>query len=149
MKSYKFKINENSYSVEILDIKEDNVSVEINGTPYDIKIETPISANKPAVKPMIKIAKTPTPKAAPTPVAIPQAQAAKSEGSVIKSPLPGVVLEIFVQVGDTVKAGQRVLLLEAMKMENNIDADREGVVKEIRVPRNATVMEGDILLIIE
>jgi len=149
MKSYKCKINGNKYSVEILDVKENNVRVEVNGTPYDIEIETPVSAVKPSVKPIVKIAAPPPPKAASIQTSVPQAQTAKSGGSVIKSPLPGVVLDIFVSVGDTVKIGQRVFLLEAMKMENNIDADKEGTVKEIRVQHNASVMEGDILLVIE
>jgi len=145
MKSYKFKINGKEYSVEISDIEENIAHVEVNGTLYDIEMEMPVAAPKP----VIKIATPPVPKAAPAPVAIPQAQAAKSGGSVIKSPLPGVILDIFVKVGDTVKMGQRIVLLEAMKMENNIDADKEGIVKEIRVQCNESVMEGDVLLVIE
>jgi biotin carboxyl carrier protein len=148
MKLYKFKINGNKYSVEISDIEENIAHVEVNGTPYDIEMETPVSAQKPAVKPVVK----PVTKAAPapaTPVSIPPAQTAKSGGSILKSPLPGVILDVFVRVGDTVKAGQRVILLEAMKMENNIDADKEGVIKEIKVQRNDAVMEGDVLIVIE
>jgi biotin carboxyl carrier protein len=80
---------------------------------------------------------------------VPQAATAPSGGSVIKSPLPGAILDIYVKIGDKVKPGQHVLLLEAMKMENNIDADKEGVIKEIRVQRGDSVMEGDILVVIE
>jgi biotin carboxyl carrier protein len=152
MKLYKFKINGNKYSVEISDIEENIVHVEVNGTPYDIEMETPISTQKAAAKPAAKVVTPSIPKAAPAPpppVSIPQAQTAKSGGSIIKSPLPGVVLDIFVRVGDTVKAGQHIILLEAMKMENNIDADKEGTIKEIRVQRNDAVMEGDILIVIE
>ena len=67
----------------------------------------------------------------------------------MKSPLPGTVLAIKVKVGDRVTTGQTLLVLEAMKMENNIDADRGGVVKEISVQQGATVMEGDNLIVIE
>ncbi len=67
----------------------------------------------------------------------------------MKCPLPGTVLGVKVAVGDTVTAGQTLLVLEAMKMENNIDADRGGVVKEILVQQGATVMEGDNLIVIE
>ena len=151
MKLYKFKINGNKYSVEISNVEENIVHVEVNGTPYDIEMETPMSAPQPAAKQVVKVA-APAPKAAPAPpapVAIPQAQTAKSGGSILKSPLPGVILDVFVRVGDTVKPGQHVILLEAMKMENNIDADKEGVIREIKVQRNDAVMEGDVLIVIE
>ena len=64
-------------------------------------------------------------------------------------PLPGTVLSVKVAVGDTISQGQTLVVLEAMKMENNIDADRGGVVKQILVQQGATVMEGDTLLVIE
>jgi biotin carboxyl carrier protein len=66
----------------------------------------------------------------------------------IKSPLPGVILEVFVNPGDTVRMGQRLLVLEAMKMENNIEADRAGVVVSISKQKGDSVMEGDILMVI-
>ena len=67
----------------------------------------------------------------------------------VKSALPGVVLDIQVAVGDRVGTGQRLMILEAMKMENNIDSDREGTVKEIKVATGDSVLEGDVLLTIE
>lgn len=72
-----------------------------------------------------------------------------STGYTIKCPLPGTVLSINVKVGDTIATGQTLVILEAMKMENNIDADRAGVVKQIFVQQGATVMEGDNLILIE
>ena len=80
---------------------------------------------------------------APAPAAKPAA------GGAVKSPLPGVVLDIQVAVGDRVGTGQRLMILEAMKMENNIDSDREGTVKEIKVATGDSVLEGDVLLTIE
>ncbi|MDE7123786.1 MAG: biotin/lipoyl-binding protein, partial [Alistipes sp.] len=77
------------------------------------------------------------------------AAAAPAAGAGVKCPLPGTVLSINVKVGDTVAAGQTLMVLEAMKMENNIDADRAGVVKQILVQQGATVMEGDNLIVIE
>jgi len=68
--------------------------------------------------------------------------------SEIKSPLPGTILEIYCKVGDNVAIGQKVLMLEAMKMENNIEADKAGVVKEIKVSKGNAVMEGDVLIVI-
>ena len=70
-------------------------------------------------------------------------------GHTVKSPLPGTVLAVKVQVGDKVAPGQTLAVLEAMKMENNIDADRSGVVKAICVQQGATVMEGDNLIVLE
>jgi Pyruvate carboxylase len=70
--------------------------------------------------------------------------APKSGG--VKSPLPGTIIEVFVRVGDTVKMGDKLLILEAMKMENKIEADKQGTIKDIKVRPGDTVMEGDILL---
>jgi len=71
----------------------------------------------------------------------------KGAGS-IKSPLPGVILEVFVREGDEVKMGQKLLMLEAMKMENNIEADKAGKVVQILKGKGDSVMEGDVLIII-
>ena len=72
-----------------------------------------------------------------------------SSGYSVKCPLPGTVLSVKVAVGDTITKGQTLVILEAMKMENNIDADRAGVVKQVLVQQGATVMEGDNLIVIE
>ena len=67
----------------------------------------------------------------------------------MKSPLPGVILDIKVNVGDEVKKGQTVVILEAMKMENNIPADRDGKVTAINVKVSDSILEGTDLIIIE
>ena len=64
----------------------------------------------------------------------------------IKSPLPGVILEVNVKEGDTVKVGTKLLMLEAMKMENNINADKDGVIKSIKVKAGVSVLEGEVLI---
>lgn len=149
MRTYKFTINGNQYSVEISDIEENVAHLEVNGTPYNVQLDMPpLTAPKPPVQAPKKTV-APAPQAAPAPAKVAAPAPAQSSGSVIKSPLPGVILDVFVRVGDTIKAGQHLLLLEAMKMENNIDADKAGVVKEIRVQRNDSVMEGDVLIVIE
>ena len=66
----------------------------------------------------------------------------------LKSQLPGVIFDIKVREGDVVKAGQTVMILEAMKMENNIEADRDGVIEQIKAQRGDSVLEGDVLLTI-
>lgn len=145
MKNYKFTINGNKYSVDILDFEDNLATVEVNGTPYQVEMEYE-KISQP--KSVIKIATPPTPRPGAVGATVPNPKAAPTGGSSLKSPLPGIILDIYVKVGDTVKAGDHLLLLEAMKMENNIDADKEGVIKEIKVQRNDSVMEGDVLVII-
>ena len=132
MKEYKLKINSNDYHVVVSGLSNGRADVMVNGQSYSVEIADAGAASAPAV--------TAT---APAPAAKPAA------GGAVKSPLPGVVLDIQVADGDRVGTGQRLMILEAMKMENNIDSDREGTVKEIKVATGDSVLEGDVLLTIE
>jgi biotin carboxyl carrier protein len=150
MKNYKFTINGNKYSVEVGDIENNAVNVEVNGTPYKVELETEVKAPV-KVKPVVMVnagAQKSAPAAAPANVKSAPA-AATAAGATLKSPLPGTILDVFCKEGDSVKAGQRLFLLEAMKMENNIDAEKDGVIKEVRVHRSDSVMEGDVLVVFE
>jgi len=138
MKSFKYTINGNVYKVVINRIEDTIADVEVNGTPYKVEM------NKPTKKQVVTI-KRPA-QAVVTPIARPQVA---SEAGALRSPLPGVILEIKCKVGDTVKRGQKVLVLEAMKMENAINADRDGVIKELKVNKGDSVLEGAELAIIE
>ena len=150
MKKYNLTINGTKYSVDINDIEDNKANIEVNGTPYTVELDMESIPTMQKSQPKVVRVAAPAPKAAPAvPAAVPAAPAAPTAGCVLKSPLPGTILDIFVNAGDTVKAGQHLILLEAMKMENNIDADHDGVVKEIRVRRSDSVMEGDVLLVIE
>lgn len=142
MKEYRYKINGNLYKVTVGDIEDNNVRVEVNGTPYTVELE---KQNKPKIKPVVRTAST-TPVAPPAAVTRPASVGSKSG---IKSPLPGVILEIKVKEGDTVKRGQTLLVLEAMKMENDIKADRDGKVTAIKVSKGESILEGTDLIIIE
>lgn len=142
MKEYRYKINGNLYKVTVGDIEDNNVRVEVNGTPYTVELE---KQNKPKIKPVVRTAST-TPAAPPAAVSRPASVGSKSG---IKSPLPGVILEIKVKEGDTVKRGQTLLVLEAMKMENDIKADRDGKVTAIKVSKGESILEGTDLIIIE
>ncbi len=149
MKNYKFTINGNKYTVEVGDIDNNMVDVEVNGSAYKVEIDTEIKTPmKP--KPVVMV-NAPAPKAAAAPTAnVKNAPAAATAaGATLKSPLPGVILDVFCKEGDAVKAGQRLFLLEAMKMENNIDAEKDGVIKEVKVHRSDSVMEGDVLVVFE
>ena len=146
MKEYKYKINGNLYNVVIGDIEENIAHVEVNGTHYTVEMEKKpkaAPAPKPVVRPAAKPAAAP---AAVAPVAKPAAGGAKSG---VKSPLPGVILDIKVNVGDEVKKGQTLIILEAMKMENSINADKDGKVAAINVSKGESVLEGTDLVIIE
>lgn len=154
MKDYALKINGQNYNVQIDEVNENSTvaHVTVNGTPYEVEIggTSAATASKPQVAPAPREANsgmiTPA-TAAPAPK--PAAAAPAAGGAAVKCPLPGTVLAIKVAVGDSVTAGQTLVVLEAMKMENNIDADRAGVVKQILVQQGATVMEGDNLIVIE
>ncbi len=141
MKEYKYKINGNLYKVTVGDIEDNHVRVEVNGTPYTVELE---KTTTPKIKPVIRTAAT-------TPAAPPAAAVSRPNvgGKGIKSPLPGVILEIKVKEGDTVKRGQTLLILEAMKMENDIKADRDGKVTSIKVSKGESILEGTDLIIIE
>ncbi len=145
MKEYKLKINGNDYNVVINDVQESVASVEVNGTNYKVEFEKPI------VKPTaIKVVKTATAApavsaAAPKPAAAP---APTAGGTTVSSPLPGVILEVCVKEGETVKTGQKIMVLEAMKMENVIEASADGVIKSIKVNKGDSVLEGAPLAII-
>lgn len=150
---YSLKINGHNYIVEIGDVNENMTlaHVKVNGTLYDVEIagaeRTAVSKPQVAPAPVAANSAQITPvTAAASPVA---AASGSASGTPVKCPLPGTVVSIKVAVGDKVAPGQNLLVLEAMKMENNIDADRAGVVKQIFVQQGATVMEGDNLLIIE
>ena len=151
MKKYSLKINGNQYEVKIDDINEASTlaHVTVNGTKYDVEIVggKATGAKKPAVAPAPAATGLSVPPK--TPIASKPAAAPVATGAKVTCPLPGTVISINVKEGDTVAAGQTLLVLEAMKMENNIDAERGGVVKQILVAAGATVMEGDVLIVIE
>ena len=145
MKEYKYKINGNLYNVVIGDMEENIAHVEVNGTHYTVEME-----KKPKAAPAPKPVARPVAKPAAAPVAAPAAKpAAASAKSGVKSPLPGVILDIKVNVGDEVKKGQTIIILEAMKMENSINADKDGKVTAINVSKGESVLEGTDLVIIE
>ena len=142
MKEYRYKINGNLYKVNVGDIEDNKVHVEVNGTSYTVELE---KSTKPVIKPVVRTAST-TP-AAPTATVTRPASTGSKSG--IKSPLPGVILDIKVNVGDQVKRGQTLVILEAMKMENDIKADRDGKVTAINVSKGESILEGTDLIIVE
>ena len=141
MKQYKFKINGNDYNVAINSTNGNLADVTVNGVSYQVEMEN----SMPAAAPVQAAPQASAPAPAPQPaVAAAPAPAAKpaGEGQAVTSPLPGVIIEVSVKEGDTVAAGQKVAVLEAMKMENEIQAEKAGVVTKIHVSKGDSVLEG-------
>lgn len=143
MKEYKYKINGNPYTVVIKDVEGNLAQVEVNGTPYKVELETPAPV---AAKKITRPAAPPKTESG-DPVVAAAPKTAKKE--TVKSPLPGVILDIKVKEGDTIKKGQTVIILEAMKMENNINAHKDGKVASVNVRTGDSVLEGADLITIE
>lgn len=143
MKEYKYTINGNKYNVTIAGIEDNIANVVVNGEEYKVEMEKepePVK-KKVVVKPV----------AAPAPAEAPASGNGTkvNVNNAVKSPLPGVIVEIKVKVGDEVKAGDTVVVLEAMKMANNLDTERNGKVTAVLVSEGESVMEDTPLVVIE
>ena len=145
MKKFKFTINGNQYEVDIKDVEDNIAQLEVNGTPYEVTLDREIKQTK--TPKLIRSESVPSTDSHPS-IAKTSNPSAPKGGGTIKSPLPGVILDIYIKEGDMVKTGQKLLTLEAMKMENNIESDKEGKVVSLKVSKGDNVMEGDILIII-
>ena len=150
MNKYQYKVQGVDYDVEIEEVEGNVAKVIVNGIRFDVELKQPINptstlkkvrveAPKPVARPSVASAPTAAPAAAPV---------AAGTGSPIKAPLPGTITELKVNVGDTVKKGDILLVLEAMKMQNNIESEYDGTVTAITVKQGETVMEGAVLLTI-
>lgn len=153
MKQYKYKVNGAAYDVTINGINGNKANVEVNGIPFEVEMQgsSLVEENLPEAPAATDAtpATTPAPAAATSeaPSTTPAA-AGPGAGKGVKAPLPGVVTAVKVKVGQTVKKGETVLVLEAMKMENNITAEADGTVTGICVAAGDSVMEGTVLLTI-
>lgn len=142
MKSYKFKINNKDYKVEIESITDNKADVLCNDKRYEVIFEessvptkTPVIARKAAI-PIVDTTKT-------------HSRADHAAANVIKAPIPGLITEVLVKEGDLVKGGDVVAKMEAMKMENNILASSDGKIKDIEIKVGDPVLEGDTLMNLE
>ena len=145
MKEYKFKINGNDYCVAINSIEGKNADVTVNGVSYNVELENapaPAPAAAPAPQAQAAPAAAAVPAAAPAAAPAAPKAVAPAGGKAIKSPLPGVILSVDVKEGQAVKRGQKVAVLEAMKMENEILSEFDGTVAAIHVAKGDSVLEG-------
>ncbi len=143
MKTYKYIINGTKYEVDVNEVDINTASVTVNGEDYKVEFIPEVAQvkTKPVVSPAV---------AAPKPAAPAGASTARptSAQDAVKAPLPGTIIEIKVNVGDEVKAGDTVVVLEAMKMANNLETEKAGKVTSICVQPGQSVMEGDPLDVI-
>ena len=142
MKEYKYTIDGKEYKVAIGDIVENVADVTVNGEQYKVEMEPEKEPEKqkPVVRPVAP---------APAPASSGASKASANSQNAVKAPLPGVITEVKVAVGDSVAEGDTVVVLEAMKMANNLDAEKGGKVTAILVQPGQSVMEGDPLVVIE
>lgn len=138
MSNYKFKISGKEYNVTIGSIEDKIAKVNVNGKDYEVELE-----NQPAAAPAVAAAPVAAAaQAAPAAAAAPVAKPAAGAGVKVTSPLPGVIIEVSVKEGQAVKAGQKVAVIEAMKMENEIAATQDGTISAIHVNKGDSVLEG-------
>ena len=157
MNKYQYKVKGVDYEVEIAEVEGNIAKVNVNGIPFEVELQKPINAAKHPTMTAPKV-QAPQPAAAKPAAAAAAAPAAQAEapaaapvagaGQAVKAPLPGTITDIRVQVGQQVSAGDIVLVLEAMKMQNNIEAEASGKISAIMVKQGDSVMEGTVLLTI-
>ena len=139
MKKFDFTIRGNKYNVEIKSFEYNIAEIEVNGTPYKVEVHKEIKQTKTPqlVRPLIqkegsgKIKKK------------------LSSSYIVKAPLPGNILKIMINKGDEVKKGDNLMIMEAMKMENNILSEKDGIIKSINIKVGDSVLQGDTLIEIE
>jgi biotin carboxyl carrier protein len=139
MKSFKFKIHENNYKVNVLSKEGNVIELEVNGTQYSVKLNEEV-----------KTSKTPTliRSASQRPVE-PLKINPSTQRTKILAPIPGTILMVDVKVGDTVKVGDRLVQLEAMKMENNITSEKSGVIRAVHVVKDQKVLQNELMIELE
>ena len=146
MKEYKYKVKGAEYVVKINDVEGNLAKVEVNGISFDVELDRPMNVlHTPIVRPIAHVHHaTAAPAAAPAP----QPEVPAGAGSAVRAPLPGTINAVSVTVGQAVKKGQTVVVLEAMKMENEILAPRDGTVAQVVVTKGATVDTGAPLVVL-
>lgn len=162
MGKYNFRINGHDYQVDVNSVEGGIADVTVNGTDYKVELADAVpapaqQAARPAPQATFTAAPAPQAAAQATQATAPAAQTAaqtatasapQGKGEVVTAPLPGVILDIKVKVGDAVKAGQTVAVLEAMKMENEIESTASGTVTAVNAGKGDSVLEGAAIITI-
>lgn len=143
MKKFSFIINGNNYEVEIQGFEENTATVEVNGTSYNVELQKELGVKK---TPTLVRAEAPQPTRKES--KIPRV-ASRTTNLAVKAPLPGTIITVLVKEGDKVAIGQKLLTMEAMKMENNVVSEKDGIVRNVLVKPGQTVAQNDVLVEIE
>lgn len=143
MREYQLKIGDKEYKAEVKDIGTTSASIIVNGSEYNVELQHFGEKNKP-VAPKVNRPNVAAPAAVQTDKPVPGP--AVGTGNNMLAPLPGQILEIMIKEGDVVEAGQKLMVMEAMKMENNIQASHDGTIGKIYVQVGQTVTESDRLI---
>lgn len=144
MKKFKLKIHENQYEVEVLNVMDKAAEVEVNGVVYKVEIDKNLM---PVSKTPILVRQEAVPSSDADKVIVKTASPTSPKGTgTVKSPLPGIIVSCFVKEGDMVNYGDKLIILEAMKMENTINSDKSGKVTAIHIKKGDAVLEGDVLI---
>jgi glutaconyl-CoA/methylmalonyl-CoA decarboxylase subunit gamma len=137
MRSFKFNIKGQEYDVEIKKIINNIAEVEVNGTVYQVEVKQDVKQSK---TPILVRSEPAIPKSA-------HKFKKKISGTIeVKSPLPGNIMNVFVKENDEVKKGDKLLMYEAMKMENIIYAEKDGLIVKVKVKPGDNILEGDVLM---
>ena len=145
MNKFEYKVQGVDYEVEIEEMEGNIAKVSVNGIPFEVELKQPINPAKAITRPKV-VAPAPAAAAPAAPVSRPAAPAAPAgAGSPVKAPLPGTISSVNVKVGDKVNVGDTVVVLEAMKMQNNIEAENDGEITSVLVKQGDSVMEGTVL----
>ena len=158
MAKYQYTVKGVDYEVEIQDIEGNIANVTVNGIPFEVEMKQPVKAGKQKVKLSEKRraegseerrVKSEESNSSSASAASTSSASTAAAGKPVVAPLPGTINEIKVKVGDKVNAGDTVVILEAMKMQNNIEAETSGTITSINVNKGDAVMEGDTLVTIK
>ncbi len=148
MKTFEFKIGGKDYKVDIERFDGRHAVVKVDGKPFEIDVK------KAAQAVFLGRAVTPPPRAAAAQPTAPQPPSAPSPsvatgGRQVVAPMPGLILDIMAAVGDTVGIGTPIIMMEAMKMENEIPAPITGIIQEIRVKKGDRVSTDQVLAVMQ
>jgi len=143
MKKFSFTINGNAYDLDIKSVEDNVAEVEVNGFSYTVEFDRVLETTK--TPKLVRTEAVPSTDITPSEQKTSSPAGPKGSGF-IKSPLPGTIIDIYVKVGDVVRTGDKLLTLEAMKMENIINSDKSGKVISVHFKKGDAVMEGDILI---
>ena len=138
MKKFKFTIRGNEYEVQINSFEDNIAEIDVNGSVYQVELEEEVKTTK--TPKLVRSKPVQTKETKPKPA---------SGFSKVEAPLPGTIFKIMVKEGDLVKKGQTIMIMEAMKMENNILVEKDGKINKLHVSEGDAVLQGDILVEIE